>query len=77
MPSSSQPPVILFGYDCKFEVLEEYMRDTNDQSASPFTNKVRLALRLKQIPFGTSPTHLHTPSYLTSPISQTYLASKL
>jgi Glutathione S-transferase, N-terminal domain len=54
--ASSMPPVVLFGYDC--EVNCSYLSSTRTDTpwpASPFTQKVRLVLKLKQIPYSEHP----------------------
>jgi hypothetical protein len=54
--ASSMPPVVLFGYDC--EVNCSYLSSTRTDipwPASPFTQKVRLVLKLKQIPYSEHP----------------------
>lgn len=49
--TTQHPPVILFGYDCEYCAKAWNAIFADECAASPFTNKVRLALRLKQIPF--------------------------
>jgi hypothetical protein len=56
MSPTDHPPVVLFGYDCEYDELgeggvERMCLGANGNVASPFTNKVRLALRVKGVPF--------------------------
>jgi len=50
------PPVVLFGYDCKTNCSCQRTTQTDASGlASPFTQKVRLVLKLKQIPYSQHP----------------------
>lgn len=54
-------PVVLFGYDCEYFIVRKWngwresgwveVMCADDMTASPFTNKVRLALRVKGIAY--------------------------
>lgn len=62
-PQAKPPPVVLFGYDCKC-LVENSIPLSSHSPASPFTNKVRVALRLKQIPFS----YVTVPSMMPRPL---------
>src|SRR5271170_1164291 len=54
--ASPMPPVVLFGYDCKTNCSCQRTTQTDTSGlASPFTQKVRLVLKLKQIPYSQHP----------------------